>query len=106
MKIFTDPDKHITFIRGRNKGGKTAIMRAIRWVLYGNTGDTTSFQTPDKLLNAHAREEKDFSLSVALEVIKDKTNLITRSLSPRIQGSLILKKHLIFKKRKVYYRQS
>ena len=92
IKFSTDPNKHITFIRGRNKGGKTAIMRAIRWVLYGNTGDSTDFQTPESLLNAHARDEKDYFLKVALEVTKDnKEILITRSLKSKNLKNLELK---------------
>ena len=39
INFSTKKNKNITLIRGNNKGGKTAILRAIRWALYGNTGD-------------------------------------------------------------------
>ena len=36
---FAAGKKHITFINGDGRAGKTTIFRAIRWALYGNTGD-------------------------------------------------------------------
>jgi len=84
LHFSTDKNKHITFIRGRNKGGKTAIMRAIRWALYGNTGDTDSYKNPESLLNAHAKAENDNFFSVTLEIEKDQEDiLITRSMESK-----------------------
>jgi DNA sulfur modification protein DndD len=84
LSFSTNAKKNITLIRGRNQGGKSAIMRAIRWVLYDNTGDISSYQEPLDLLNNHAAAEGDFNLSVSLELVKDNSEIkITRSLNSK-----------------------
>ncbi|MDB9907033.1 AAA family ATPase [Gammaproteobacteria bacterium] len=82
----TSSKKNITLIRGRNQGGKSAIMRAIRWVLYDNTGDISTYQKPLDLLNNHAASSGDFNLSVSLELEKDGSEIkVTRSLKSKME---------------------
>ena len=55
---------NMSLIRGQNKGGKSAIIRAIKWVLYGDTGDVSEYQRPLELLNRDAKNNGDFRYSV------------------------------------------
>lgn len=64
--------KHLTFIRGSNRGGKTSILRAINWVLYGKDTLNKCKESLD-WLNYSAAEKKVFSFSVTLTAEKDKT---------------------------------
>ena len=67
----TEENKKITLIRGSNKGGKTAIIRALKWVLYEDTGDLTEYKNPFDILNREAKKESDFNLEVSLELSKN-----------------------------------
>ena len=88
INFATSSKKNITLIRGRNQGGKSAIMRAIRWVLYDNTGDISSYQNPLDLLNNHAAAAGDFNLSVSLELEKDGREIkVTRSLKSKMENA-------------------
>jgi len=63
---FNDSDElmNITMIRGQNKGGKSAIIRAIKWALYGDTGDVNEYKKPLDLLNRDAKNNGKFQFSV------------------------------------------
>ena len=56
---------NITMIRGQNKGGKSAIIRAIKWALYGDTGDVNEYKKPLDLLNRDAKNNGNFQFSVS-----------------------------------------
>ena len=81
---FASGKKNVTLIRGNNKGGKTAIMRAIKWSLYGNTGDVSAYKYPLDLLNTDARNEGDFNCSVRLILEKNKEEVV-------VERALVLK---------------
>lgn len=51
VKFSTDPDKNVTVFIGVNTSGKTTIIRAFEWCLYGKNGfeDTV-------LLNSDVRD--------------------------------------------------
>jgi len=84
IELSTNKNKKITLIRGVNKGGKTSILRALKWVLYEDTGDIKQFKKPFELLNREAKRNGDFKLQVSLNIKKDKKTIeITRSLQPR-----------------------
>ena len=82
--------KPLTLIRGVNKGGKSAIIRAFKWALYGNTGDLSEYQKPLELLNRDAKNQDDYQFSVTLLLnYQGKNTEITRTMSPRGGVSLI-----------------
>ncbi|MDC0028433.1 hypothetical protein OAJ35_02790 [Gammaproteobacteria bacterium] len=78
----THTKKNITLIRGNNKGGKSAVIRSLKWVLYGNTGDISEYQGATKLINREAYNQKDFTSSVKLHISSQKKEIIiSRELS-------------------------
>ena len=80
----TQPKKNVTLIRGNNLGGKTTIMRAIRWALYGDTGDVKVYKKPLQLLNKDSFAGGDYKVSVKLALKVGSKNVdITRSLKPK-----------------------
>ena len=82
---FSSGKKNVTLIRGRNQRGKTNFLRAIKWVLYADTGDTLEeYNSPLKLLNRESSKAGDFSASVKLTVEKENSIIeINRSFSAR-----------------------
>jgi len=82
---FSSGAKNVTLIRGRNQRGKTNFLRAIKWVLYEDTGDTLEeYNSSLKLLNREAMKEGNFSASVKLTVEKDQSTIeINRSFQAR-----------------------
>ena len=71
---FSSGAQNVTLIRGRNQRGKTNFLRAIKWVLYEDTGDTLEeYNSSLKLLNREAIKEGNFSASVKLTVEKDES---------------------------------
>jgi len=84
INFSTKNTKNITLIRGNNKGGKTAILRAIRWALYGNTGDVDIYKKPLDLLNRVSYKEGSFDMQVSLVIGNGKSDIkIIRSLKPK-----------------------
>ena len=73
---------NMSMIRGQNKGGKSAIIRAIKWVLYGDTGDVSEYQRPLELLNRDAKNNGDFKYSVCFILYNEGKRVeITRTMS-------------------------
>ena len=73
--------KHLTFIRGNNRGGKTSLLRAINWVLYDKDTLNKCKENLDWLTYEAAKND-DFSFSVALSALKeDKSFELTRKVS-------------------------
>lgn len=80
----TDKKKNVTLFRGNNMGGKTTIMRAIRWVLYGDTGDVRIYKKPSDLLNKDSAQNNSFDVSVKLSLKVNGNQVdISRSLKPK-----------------------
>lgn len=50
-----DPGRNITVLHGFNGAGKTALLNAFVWCLYGET--TPDLEAPDKLTSERARDE-------------------------------------------------
>ena len=67
----TDKKKNVTLFRGNNLGGKTTIMRAIRWALYGDTGDVNIYKNPLDLINKDSASAGNYDLSVKLTLKVD-----------------------------------
>jgi DNA sulfur modification protein DndD len=67
----TDKKKNVTLFRGNNLGGKTSIMRAIRWALYGDTGDVNIYKNPLDLINRDSASAGNYDLSVKLTLKVD-----------------------------------
>lgn len=53
VKFATDRDKNVTVILGLNTSGKTTIVQAFKWCLYGET----SFSKKEMLLNSEVAED-------------------------------------------------
>ena len=82
---FNDSDElmNITMIRGQNKGGKSAIIRAIKWALYGDTGDVNEYKNPLDLLNRDAKNNGNFQFSVSFILENNGKRIkITRTMKP------------------------
>lgn len=64
----TDPVKNVTLIRAENGFGKTNLLAAVNWCLFGILPPPEDFQNPKKLLNEHASlQDKATRVRVALE---------------------------------------
>jgi len=66
ISFSTDSEKNVTVILGMNTSGKTTIVRAFLWCLYGETGD---WKQKD-LLNKELTNENG-SFEVSVEVVLD-----------------------------------
>lgn len=82
IKFSTNNDKNITLIHAENGVGKTALLNAIKWCLFGET--TENFKDPKLLLNFSAKKEK--ASIVFVEIIfedEKKTYICRRTLRER-----------------------
>lgn len=62
----THHDSPITLVHGENMRGKTTLLSAIRWCLYGELIESESAYSTYELLNYDARDEENFYFSVKL----------------------------------------
>lgn len=84
IEFSTDKKKNVTLFRGKNYSGKTSLMRAIRWALYGDTGDFSIYKKPLDILNKDSFANEEYDLSVKLVIEKDSKNIeLIRSLKPK-----------------------
>lgn len=68
----TSPKNNIMLVFGDNMRGKTSLLNAIRWGFYGKAiGRHNKEIDLLNLINSDARDEKDFSLYVAIEFDAD-----------------------------------
>lgn len=77
-------DRRVLVIYGDNMRGKTSILNAIRWVLYGTAVDRLSREMDLlKLINLEAQKEQDFKMSVRLRFEADGAEYeLARSVEP------------------------
>jgi DNA sulfur modification protein DndD len=80
----TDSARKVMLVFGDNMRGKTSLLNAIRWALYGKTLDRLSREIPlFDLVNSEAREAGDFTLSVKLRFeVGDAEYELYRSAEP------------------------
>lgn len=52
--VSTDPKKNVTLIRAENGVGKTSLLAAINWCLFGMLPSDSEFENPTKLVNEFA----------------------------------------------------
>ena len=76
IKFSTDKDKNITLIHAENGVGKTALLNAIKWCLFGET--TQNFKDKSILLNHYASEEKSSIVFVEITFAEDKKTYVCR----------------------------
>ena len=84
IKFSKDSKQNVTVIHGENGSGKTTILNALSWVLYGRV----TFEKPEKLLNerliAEAPVGKRLETSCTLKFEHDKRHYsVKRTLSYR-----------------------
>ena len=78
---FSSGKKHVTLIHGDGKAGKSTIYRALRWVLYGSTGDELEYKDNLQLINNINREAGNFDMEVKLEFdVNDSTYIAQRNI--------------------------
>ena len=75
----TDSDKNVTVLIGVNTSGKTTIIRAFEWCLYGKNGfDDPVLLNSDVRKNMHEGDKQ--KVEVAVTFIHDKTEYtVTRT---------------------------
>ncbi len=61
-----DPDKNITVIHGENGSGKTAMLNAFSWLLYGHV--SKNLDQPNRIINEKAISEIETGETVEIEV--------------------------------------
>ena len=91
-----DPHANILLIFGENMHGKTSLLNAVRWALYGTSFDRQKREVPNHtLLNIDAASDGETFFNVSLKVnVDDRSYEITRSAdvgSSSTNVSLILK---------------
>ena len=55
IEISDDPQKNITIVHAENGVGKTTLLNAIFWAMYGQT--TAKFEQRDRIINFEAEKE-------------------------------------------------
>src|SRR5262245_59869435 len=66
---FASGTQPVTLVYGANMSGKTSLLNAIRWALYGVVRGRTGAPIPfPKLLNVESRNEGNYTFSVELEI--------------------------------------
>ena len=87
----TSTTKPFTVIRGESEGGKSSILRAFRWCLYGNTSDKHKYQSPDLLLNREAKRDGEGQYEVQLIIEKDDEKIFIKRSRAVKKGKKITK---------------
>jgi DNA sulfur modification protein DndD len=78
---FSSGKKHVTLIHGDGKAGKSTIYRALRWVLYGSTGDELEYKDNLQLINNINKKAGNFDMEVKLEFdLNDSTYIAQRNV--------------------------
>ena len=80
----TEPSRRVMLVFGDNMRGKTSLLNAIRWVLYGKALDRASREIElINLVNRDAQDADDFSMSVILQFEADDAEYeLARSVQP------------------------
>ena len=85
--IFSDlRDRNVTLVHAENGFGKTTLLNALLWALYGRDGFTEDFEKPDSLIHeglaVHAKDRAHVSASVELTFKHDNDRyILTRELT-------------------------
>ena len=85
--VFSDlRDRNVTIVHAENGFGKTTLLKALLWVLYGKDGLKDDFEKPDSILHeglAHrAKETNSVTANVELAFKHDNDRyILTRQLS-------------------------
>jgi DNA sulfur modification protein DndD len=70
---FKGSSEELVLVHGENMAGKTSLLNAIRWCLYGEAKDRSGEAMPTaRLINLDAYSEGSKRVSVALEVVQRK----------------------------------
>ena len=67
ISFSTDPEKNVTLVRAENGVGKTSLLAALNWCLFGILPPNEDFQNPNNLLNNHALQ-KDGATQTKIEL--------------------------------------
>lgn len=61
IEVSKDPQKNVTLVRAENGVGKTSLLAAINWCLFGILPAESEFENPKKLVNDYAMEKDGVS---------------------------------------------
>jgi DNA sulfur modification protein DndD len=75
-------DKNVSIIHGQNYVGKTSVLRAIIWCLYGEVIPDDKNNAVE-ILNSQAKEDCKYQTSVAIEFVHDNKNFSIERISER-----------------------
>jgi DNA sulfur modification protein DndD len=76
IKFSTDKDQNITLIHGENGVGKTTLLNAILWCLYGKL--TKDFERPEELICLQSLKEGNESCRVELHFEYERKNYLAQ----------------------------
>ena len=85
--VFSDlRDRNVTIVHAENGFGKTTLLKALLWVMYGKDGLRDDFEKPDSILHeglAYSNKEQDTLASTVQLTFKHDTDryILTRRLS-------------------------
>jgi DNA sulfur modification protein DndD len=85
--VFSDlRERNVTIVHAENGFGKTTLLKALLWVLYGRDGLKDDFEKPDSILHeglAHRTSEPDSAIAKVELTFKhdDDRYILTRQLS-------------------------
>ena len=91
--VFSDlRERNVTLVHAENGFGKTTLLNALLWGLYGQEGFTEDFEKPDSLMHeglaAHAKDATRVSASVQVSFKHDDDRyILTRELTLAEQRS-------------------
>lgn len=66
LDLTTEPGRPMVWIHGNNMRGKTSVLNAIRWCLYGVTSDSGRERAAHININKDAVDEGDYHMAVRL----------------------------------------
>lgn len=82
FEFSTDPEQNVTVIIGQNTCGKTTLVRAFKWCLYGDAGfrDSNLLNAEEQSILMNGTIGAQAKVSVTIELTKDSTDyIITRT---------------------------
>lgn len=80
----------VVIVHGDNMRGKTSLLNALRWVLYGEAPDRFGRSLPRvQLVNSESAERGNWTMSVDLKFDVDGVEYeVKRAIQPKVAGSL------------------
>ena len=75
INFSTDKEENINLVIGPNDHGKTSLMDAVKWVLYGGGNNTTQY---DQMLHDGVKDQENPEMYVRIEFSHEGSNFVLR----------------------------